>query len=81
MNPTCSTCGSSTTRRTRRKNTIVHRLRRFFGYYPWECLTCQARFFSQQRYSKGERSPHGEVYVGEKKKNAPNADPARQDKN
>ena len=79
MHPACKKCGSSAVRRTRRKTTLAHRLRHFFGFYPWECLTCQARFFSQQRYPKGQRSNHGEVYIGEKSKHTPDSKPVKND--
>ncbi len=79
MHPTCKKCGSQATRRTRRRTTILHRLRHFLGYYPWECMDCQARFFSQQRYPRGKRSERGEVYLGEKRRSTPDAKPAHDD--
>jgi hypothetical protein len=39
----------------------------FFGLFPWECVDCQRRFFSARRYSRKERHPAGEVYIGGKK--------------
>lgn len=80
MHPACKKCGSTATRRTRRKTTLSHRLRYFLGFYPWECLTCQARFFSQQRYPRGARNQHGEVYVGDKKPSAPEGKPLNGDR-
>jgi hypothetical protein len=38
----------------------------FLGKYPWECLTCQKRFFDSLRYSQGKRHPNGEVYIKSK---------------
>jgi hypothetical protein len=38
----------------------------FFGRFPWECLTCQERFFSSKRHARAKRHPLGEVYTGEK---------------
>jgi hypothetical protein len=35
----------------------------FFGLYPWECLTCQEKFFSGTRYSRSGRNPVGEIYT------------------
>lgn len=81
MHPACKKCGSTTTRRTRRKTTLSHRLRYWFGFYPWECLTCQARFFSQQRYPRGARNQHGEVYVGEKNQSAPDGKSVTENQN
>jgi hypothetical protein len=34
-----------------------------FGFYPWECLTCQKQFFSSTRYVRSSRHPGGEVYT------------------
>jgi hypothetical protein len=38
----------------------------FFGLFPWECLTCRAKFFSSKRHSRSRRHPMGEVYTGSK---------------
>jgi hypothetical protein len=35
----------------------------FFGLYPWECLTCQEKFYNSKRHSES-RSAAGEVYSG-----------------
>lgn len=80
MHPACKKCGSTATRRTRRKTTLSHRLRYFLGFYPWECLTCQARFFSQQRYPAGKRNEHGEVYVRDRKRSASESSPIKNDR-
>ena len=68
MNPYCPKCDSSSTRRTAREKAITSRLMYFFGLYPWECLTCQKRFFSKVRYPRTTRNAAGEVYTGSKKK-------------
>ncbi len=35
----------------------------FFALYPWECLTCQNKFYSSTRYSRSKRHALGEVYT------------------
>jgi hypothetical protein len=37
----------------------------FLGRFPWECVDCHTRFFSNKRYSRSRRHPLGEVYTGE----------------
>jgi hypothetical protein len=63
MNPECPQCEANTTRRIQRQSRFSHHLMRFFGHYPWECLTCQTQFFSMQRYTRAKRHPLGEVYT------------------
>ena len=37
----------------------------FFGLFPWECLTCQEKFFNRVRHARSSnRHPLGEVYTG-----------------
>ncbi len=67
MNPECPQCESSSTRRRPRTHSLSDRLMYFFGLFPWECVDCQWRFFSARRYSRKERHPAGEVYIGGKK--------------
>jgi hypothetical protein len=35
----------------------------FFGFFPWECMNCQERFFNRKRYVRSKRHPLGEVYT------------------
>jgi hypothetical protein len=35
----------------------------FFGLFPWECLTCQNKFYSNVRHSRSKRHSAGEVYT------------------
>lgn len=63
MNPECPKCETSSTRRLTRTKTFGHRFMHFFGLFPWECLTCQEKFFSSKRYSRSKRHPLGEVYT------------------
>jgi hypothetical protein len=64
MTPECPKCESTSTRRRTRTKTLGHNLMFFLGKYPWECLTCQKRFFSTERSSNTKRHPLGEVYLG-----------------
>jgi hypothetical protein len=63
MSPECPRCQASSTRRRPRSKTLGHQLMYFFGLYPWECLTCQEKFFSGTRYSRSGRNPVGEIYT------------------
>jgi hypothetical protein len=38
----------------------------FFGFFPWECVSCQARFFNRKRYVRSKRHPLGEIYTESK---------------
>ena len=62
MNPECPKCEASSTRRLPRSRKLGDRFMYFFGLFPWECLTCQERFFSSKRYPRSRRHPLGEVY-------------------
>ena len=64
MNPYCPKCDSTSTRRTPRSKSLGHRFMYLVGYFPWECLTCQKRFYSSTRYARSKRNPLGEVYTG-----------------
>lgn len=79
MHPICTRCNSAATRRVRRRKNFMDRLRHFFGYYPWECMDCQMRFYSQKRQRVGERSLHGEIYVEGKKRFRTDGAPASPD--
>jgi len=64
MNPDCPKCErGGSTRRIPRTKTLGHRFMYFFGLFPWECLTCQEKFYSRVRYSRSKRHAQGEVYT------------------
>jgi hypothetical protein len=63
MGAECPKCEATATRRLQRTKSLGNRFMYFFGLYPWECLTCQAKFYSGTRHSKSGRSPAGEVYI------------------
>jgi ribosomal protein L37AE/L43A len=52
MNPECPRCDATTTRRVERSQSIWQSLKALFGYYPWECLACQKRFFDNNRFMR-----------------------------
>jgi len=64
MNPECPKCEGSSTRRVARRKNLRDRFMYFFGLFPWECLSCQERFFNRKRYARSKRHPLGEVYTG-----------------
>ncbi len=66
MNPECPKCEDTSTRRLARTKSLSDRFMYFFGLFPWECLTCRAKFFSSKRHSRSRRHPMGEVYTGSK---------------
>jgi hypothetical protein len=68
MNPECPKCEAVSTRRIARNKSLGHRFMYFIGLFPWECLTCQEKFFSSTRYSRTKRHPLGEVYTESKPK-------------
>ena len=35
----------------------------FFGFFPWECVDCQKRFFHSKRRVRSKRHPQGEIYT------------------
>jgi hypothetical protein len=39
----------------------------FIGLYPWECVDCHKRFFSNRRYNRSGRHALGEIYSGSKR--------------
>jgi hypothetical protein len=63
MSPECPKCEASSTRRLPRARSMSHRFMYFFRLFPWECLTCQEKFFNGQRYAQSRRHPLGEVYT------------------
>ncbi len=63
MSPECPKCEATSTRRLQRSKSLGHRFMYFFGLYPWECLTCQAKFYHATRHAKSGRNPAGEVYL------------------
>ena len=64
MNPECPKCEMTSTRRVARTKSLGHRFMHIFRLYPWECLTCQEKFFSMTRHSRAtKRHPLGEVYT------------------
>jgi hypothetical protein len=63
MNPECPKCEADSTRRIPRSKSLGHRFMHFFALYPWECLTCQNKFYSSARYSRRKRHALGEVYT------------------
>jgi hypothetical protein len=63
MSPECPKCEATSTRRVARSKSLGDRFMYFFGLYPWECLTCQQKFFSSRRYLRSTRHPLGEVYT------------------
>jgi len=63
MNPECPKCEAGSTRRIPRSKSLGHRFMYFFGLFPWECLTCQNKFYSSVRYSRTKRHSMGEVYT------------------
>lgn len=63
MNPECPKCESSSSRRLPRTKSLGDRFMHFFGLYPWECLTCQEKFFNRKRHSRSKRHPLGEIYT------------------
>jgi hypothetical protein len=66
MHPDCPKCKSPSTRRIARIESLRHRIMFFFGKFPWECVTCKAKFFDAERYSR-KRNKNGEVYTGTKR--------------
>jgi hypothetical protein len=64
MTPACPKCEATSTRRLPRNKSLGHRFMFFFGLFPWECLTCQEKFYSSKRHSRSRRHPLGEVYTG-----------------
>ena len=62
MRPTCPKCTSGSTRRNRRNASLKHKVMYLLGRFPWECLTCEKRFFDPMRYAKSTRGSHGEIY-------------------
>jgi hypothetical protein len=64
MNPVCTKCESSSTRRRSRTGSLKDRFMFFIGMYPWECVDCHTRFFSSNRYNRSGRHALGEVYTG-----------------
>jgi len=63
MNPECPKCEAGSTRRIPRTKSLGHRFMYFFGLFPWECLTCQNKFYSNVRHSRSKRHSAGEVYT------------------
>jgi hypothetical protein len=63
MNPECPKCEATSTRRIPRSKSLGDRFMYFFGLFPWECLTCQTKFFSGKRHSRSKRNPLGEIYT------------------
>ena len=63
MNPECPKCRATSVRRVPRDKSLGHKFMYFFGLFPWECLTCQERFFSATRHSRSKRHPLGEIYT------------------
>ena len=66
MNPACTKCESSSTRRRSRTGSLKDRFMFLIGMYPWECVDCHTRFFSTKRYNRSGRHALGEVYTGSK---------------
>jgi hypothetical protein len=63
MPPACPKCEATSTRRLPRTKSLGQRFMFFFGLFPWECLTCQEKFYSSKRHSRSRRHPLGEVYT------------------
>ena len=63
MNPECPKCEGDSTRRVARTKSLRDRFMYFFGFFPWECMNCQERFFNRKRYVRSKRHPLGEVYT------------------
>lgn len=68
MNPECPDCEAGSTRRIPRTKSLGHRFMYLFGLFPWECLTCQRKFYSSVRHSRTKRHALGEVYTGSSRK-------------
>jgi len=64
MNPECPKCESNSTRRVARTKPVKDRIMYFFGMFPWQCVDCHERFFSNKRYPRSKRNAMGEVYTG-----------------
>jgi hypothetical protein len=77
MSVECPRCESTTTRRIHRTNSLTHSVMSFFGHYPWECLTCQTRFFDAMRSAGSKRNPMGEVYTS--RQHAPKVRPGSEE--
>lgn len=63
MNPECPKCEGESTRRVGRTKSLRDRFMYFFGFFPWECVDCQKRFFNRKRHVRSKRHPQGEVYT------------------
>jgi DNA-directed RNA polymerase subunit RPC12/RpoP len=57
----CVSCGSERVRRIERKGILERRLFKLFGYFPWRCATCRAKFFLKRRSREGDKPKE---YVG-----------------
>ena len=57
----CPRCGSDRSRRVERKKFLEKNIYPIFGYFPWRCGRCRAKFFLKKR--KRNRDPKSQDYV------------------
>ena len=55
----CPRCGEGIPHRLEREGFLEKRIYSFFGFYPWSCKNCRAKFYLKRRY-RGRRKSEGE---------------------